>query len=170
MEESYDQIKQSQEKGKRVVEVSGDDIIAEIARNESGHFHGEGEICHEKSPEGVGLGQVNEACTDDIINIEHDDSRTKDAETQPQDQDANLPEVVDFEDMGNNEDNQTDSSHIDIVTVDDDMGPLRLRQNCTARCFWNLIKNLELSTMKKSDKVKWNGDMTELKDFVALVF
>ena len=35
--------------------------------------------------------------------------------------------------------------------------------------FGNLIKNLELSTTKKSDKVKWDGDMTELKDFVVLV-
>ena len=50
----------------------------------------------------------NKACTDEIINLEHDDSQTKDAETQAQDHDANLPEVVvDFEDMGNNEDNQT---------------------------------------------------------------
>ena len=94
MDESYDQIKQSQEKGKRVAEVSGDYIIAEIAGNESGHVHGGEEICHEKSSEGVGLGQVNEACTDDIINLEHDDSQTKDADTQPQDQDANLPEVA----------------------------------------------------------------------------
>ena len=47
MDEIYDQNKQSQEKGKRVVEVSGDDIIVEIAGNESGHIHGEEEICHE---------------------------------------------------------------------------------------------------------------------------
>ena len=33
MEESYGQIKQSQEKGKRVVEVSADDIIVERAGN-----------------------------------------------------------------------------------------------------------------------------------------
>ena len=59
MEESYDQIKQTQEKGKRVVEVSGEDIIVEIAGNESGHVQGEEEICHEKSSDG--LGQVNEA-------------------------------------------------------------------------------------------------------------
>ena len=108
MEESYDQIKQSQEKGKHVVEVSGDDIIVEIAGNESGHVQGEEEICHEKSSKGVGLGQVNEACTNEIINLEHDDRETKDADTQPQDHDAHLPEVVvDFEDIGNNEDDQT---------------------------------------------------------------
>ena len=123
MEGSYDHIKQSQEKGKRVVEISGDDIIVEIAGNESGHVHGEEEICHEKSSEGVSLGQVNEACTDEVISLEHDDSQTKDVDTQPQDHDANLREVVvDFEDMGNNEDNQTGSSHIDIVTINDDAG------------------------------------------------
>ena len=34
-----------------------------------------------------------------------------------------LPElVVNCEDMGNNEDNQIDSSHVDIVTIDDDDG------------------------------------------------
>ena len=55
------------------------EMIVEIAGNESGHVHGKKEICHEKSPEGVCLGQVNEACTDEIINLEHDDSQTKDA-------------------------------------------------------------------------------------------
>ena len=125
MNESYDQNKQSQEKGKHMVEVSGDDIIVEIAGNESSHVHGEEEICHEKSSEGVSLGQVSEACTDDIINLEHDKSQTKYEDTQPQDQGANLPEaVIDSEDMGNNEVNQTDSSHIDIVTVDDDDGSI----------------------------------------------
>ena len=142
----------------------------------SGHVHGGEEICHETSSEGVGLGQVNEACTDDIINFEHDDSQTKDADTQPQDQDANLPEVVvDSEDMGNNEDYQTD---IDIVIINDDDGSTltptitKISQPDVSGdilLFSNLIKNLELSTTKKSDKVKWNGDMTELKDFVALV-
>ena len=67
MDESYDQNKQNREKGKLVVEVSGNDIIVEIAGNNSD----------------VGLGQVNEACTDDIINLEHDDSQTKDVDTQP---------------------------------------------------------------------------------------
>ena len=125
MDESYDQNKQSQEKGKHIVEVSGDDIMVEIAGNESSHVHGEEEICHEKFSEGVSLGQVSEACTDDIINLEHDKNQTKDEDTQPQDQGANLPEaVIDSEDMGNNEVNHTDSSHIDIVTVDDDDGSI----------------------------------------------
>ena len=177
MEKSYDQIKQNQEKGKLVVEISGDNIIVEIAGNEYGHVQGEEEICHEKSSDR--LGKVNEACTDETINLEHDDSQTKDADTQPQDHDANLPEVVvDFEDMGNNEDNQTDSSHIDIVTINDDDGSTstptltKISQSDVSGdilLFGNLIKNLELTTTKKSDKVKWNGDMTELKDFVALV-
>ena len=177
MEESYDQIKQNQEKGKRVVEVSGDDIIVEIAGNESGHIQCEEEICHEKSSDG--LGQVNEACTDETINLEHDDSQTKDADRQPQDHDANPPEVVvNFEDMGKNEDNQTDSSHIDIVTINDNDGSTstptltKISQSDVSGdilLFGNLIKNLELTSIKKSDKVKWNGDMTELKDFVALV-
>ena len=52
-----------------------------IPGNESGHVHVEEEICHEKSSKDVGLGQVNEACTDEIINLEHDDT---DADTQPQ--------------------------------------------------------------------------------------
>ena len=103
---------------------------------------------------------------------------TEDAETEPQDQDTNLSEVVvDFEDIGNN-DNQTDSSHIGIVTVDDDDGSTstptltKLSQPDVSGdilLFGNLIKNLELSTTRKPDKVKWNGDMTDLKDFVALV-
>ena len=67
MEESYDEIKQNEEKGKHVVEVSGDDIIVEIAGNESGHVQGEEQICHKKSSDG--LGQVNEACTDETLNM-----------------------------------------------------------------------------------------------------
>ena len=96
-------------------------------------------------------------------------------DTQPQDQGANFPEVVvDSEDMGN----QTDSSHIDIVTVDDDDGSTSTPTftkishadiSGNILLFGNSIKNLELSPTKKSDKVKSNGDMTELKDFVALV-
>ena len=80
--------------------------------------------------------------------------------------------------MGNNEDNQIDSSHIDIVTVNDNNGSTstptltKISQPDVSGyilLFGKLIKNLELSTTKKSDKVKWNGDMTELTDFVALV-
>ena len=99
--------------------------------------------------------------------------------TQPQDHDANLPEVVvNFEDMGNNEDNQTDRSHINIVPINDDDGSTSTQTltkiskpdvSGDIQLFCNLIKNLEFLTTKKSDKVKWNGDMTELKDFVALV-
>ena len=72
--------------------------------------------------------------------------------------------------MGNNEDNQTDSSHIDIVTINDDNGSTstptltKISQPDVSGdilLFGNLIKNLELSTTKKSDKVKWNGDMTK---------
>ena len=80
--------------------------------------------------------------------------------------------------MGNNEDNQTGSSHIDIVTINDDDGStstptltkiLQPDVSGDILLFGNLIKTLKLSTTKKSDKVRWNGNMTELKDFVALV-
>ena len=73
--------------------------------------------------------------------------------------------------MGNNEDNQTDS-HVDIATLDDDDGSNSTPTSTKISyadvsgdilLFGNLIKNLKLS-----DKVKWNGDMAELKAFVAL--
>ena len=60
--------------------------------------------------------------------------------------------------MGNNDDNQTDSSHIDIVTINDDDGSIstltltKISQSDASGdilLLGNLIKNLELTTTKK---------------------
>ena len=65
--------------------------------------------------------------------------------------------------MGNNDDNQTDSSQIDIVTINDDDGSTstptltKISQSDASGDILlldNLIKNLELTTTKKISQGK----------------